>query len=613
MSNKTIILLLAVAAAGTAAAANAISPYNAVRAPEISCDQPSTWRFETSSETDSGRTVFTVRMKSPTPATPPEFDVFFTESGADVHNVWVPYYGESERNRLYCVEWGSVRYTSELGQNYPIACAFNEASESRLTVAASECLRLVRYGITCHSTDALLEGRFRFFSRAEAPRTEYEAKILIDRRRGVFFGDAIADATRWIERTAGLRPCRVPEAAFDPLYSSWYAFWQDVHDKELEEEARMAAALGMKTMILDDGWQKESSKSYYSATGDWMPVASRFPDFRGHVDKVHAAGLKYMLWLSVPFVGNESKAFKRFEGKFLPGDGDVRILDPRFPEVRQYLVDTYVRCVRDWDFDGLKLDFIDSIVLDGADPAEKDGWAGRDVRTVPEAVDRLMKEVYAALTSVKPDVLIEFRQKYTGPAIRQYGNMLRAADCPCDLVGNRRRIADLRLASGGTAVHSDMLVWSRDDTPEDAARSILSAIFGVVQYSMRLATIPPPQKDAIRHWIAFSQEHRETLLKGRFRPYNPELMYPLIEAEGERERIFAVYSPGQLVLLPADKTAYVINATKSAQIAVRQKKTPKSVEVFDTLGKQVLVNPPASMDGCTQFCIPASGYARLEW
>ena len=606
-------MLLAAAVAGIVSAGNAISPRSGAHAPEVCCDKPGTWSFETSFAEDLGRTVFTVRMKSPTPATPPEFDVFFTESGADVHNVWVPFYGESERDRLYCVEWGSVRYTSELGQYYPIACAFNEASESRLTVAASECLRLVRYGITCHSTDALLEGRFRFFSRAEAPRTEYEAKILIDRRRGVFFGDAIADATRWIERTAGLRPCRVPEAAFDPLYSSWYAFWQDVHDKELEEEARMAAALGMKTMILDDGWQKESSKSYYSATGDWMPVASRFPDFRGHVDKVHAAGLKYMLWLSVPFVGNESKAFKRFEGKFLPGDGDVRILDPRFPEVRQYLVDTYVRCVRDWDFDGLKLDFIDSIVLDGADPAEKDGWAGRDVLTVPEAVDRLMKEVYAALTSVKPDVLVEFRQKYTGPAIRQYGNMLRAADCPCDLVGNRRRIADLRLASGGTAVHSDMLVWSRDDTPEDAARSILSAIFGVVQYSMRLATIPPPQKDAIRHWIAFSQEHRETLLKGRFRPYNPELMYPLIEAEGERERIFAVYSPGQLVLLPADKTAYVINATKSGEIMLGQGKPPKSVEVFDTFGNQIEAEPPSLSDATTPISVPASGYARLEW
>ena len=608
-------MLLAAAVAGIASAGNAISPRSGVHAPEVCCDKPGTWSFETSSVVDSGRTVFTVRMKSPTPATPPEFDVFFTESGADVHNVWVPFYGESERNRLYCVEWGSVRYTSELGQNYPIACAFNEAGESVLAVAASECLRLVRYGVTCHSTDALLEGRFRFFSRPEAPRTDYEVKILVDRRRGVFFGDAIAAATRWIEQTAGLRPCRVPEAAFDPLYSSWYAFWQDVHDQELEEEARKAAALGMKTMILDDGWQKESSKSYYSATGDWMPVASRFPDFRSHVDKVHAAGLKYMLWLSVPFVGNESKAFKRFEGKFLPGDGDVRVLDPRFPEVRQYLVDTYVRCVRDWDFDGLKLDFIDSIVLDGADPAEKDGWAGRDVRTVPEAVDRLMKEVYAALTSVKPDVLIEFRQKYTGPAIRQYGNMLRATDCPCDLVGNRRRIADLRLASGGTAVHSDMLVWSRDDTPEDAARSVLNAIFGVVQYSMRLATIPPWQKEAIRHWIAFSQAHRETLLKGKFRPYSPELMYPLIEAEGEGERIFAVYSPGQSVKLPADKTAYVLNATKAGEIVLRMGKPPKSVEVFDTFGER-MGTPPCGFsagEAALALPVPASGYARIEW
>lgn len=80
---------------------------------------------------------------------------------------------------------------------------------------------------------------------------------------------------------------------------------------------------------------------------------------------------------------------------------------------------------------------------------------------------RLVKEVRSALVAVKPDVLLEFRQRYTGPAIRQYGNMLRANDCPSDILGNRRRIIDLRIASGKTAVHSDMLVWS----PVDAGRS----------------------------------------------------------------------------------------------------------------------------------------------
>ena len=135
-------MLLAAAVAGIVSAGNAISPRSGAHAPEIRCDKPGTWSFETSSAVDSGCTVFTVRMKSPTPATPPEFDVFFTESGADVHNVWVPFYGESERDRLYCVEWGSVRYTSELGQNYPIACAFNEAGESVLAVAASGYARI---------------------------------------------------------------------------------------------------------------------------------------------------------------------------------------------------------------------------------------------------------------------------------------------------------------------------------------------------------------------------------------------------------------------------------------------------------------------------------------
>ena len=265
------------------------------------------------------------------------------------------------------------------------------------------------------------------------------------------------------------------------------------------------AALGMKSMILDDGWQKESLRDVYSATGDWMPAKGRFPDFRAHVDAVHAAGIeKYLLWLSVPFVGVESAAYGRFKGKFFRCGKTVGVLDPRFPEVRRYLVDTYVRCVRDWDFDGLKLDFIDAFSVDAEDPAFAEDWKGRDCKTVSEGVERLMEDVRAALVAVKPDVLVEFRQKYIGPGIRPYGNILRATGCPSDLVGNRRRIADLRLTSGGTAVHSDMLVWSPDDTPEDAGRVILNTIFGVVQYSMKLATLPESHRAVIRRWIGFA-------------------------------------------------------------------------------------------------------------
>ena len=49
--------------------------------------------------------------------------------------------------------------------------------------------------------------------------------------------------------------------------------------------------------------------------------------------------------------------------------GRVGTLDPRFPEVREYLVQTYERVIGEWGFDGVKLDFIDCFTLGSHDPA----------------------------------------------------------------------------------------------------------------------------------------------------------------------------------------------------------------------------------------------------
>lgn len=575
---------------------------------QIACEKPAGWQIAVERQSEAPCETFAIRLSSPTPAVPPVFDAFFTCAPRGAHNIWVPMEENSERSRLWASEWGLVRYASELGRNEPLCCAFREDETNALTIACSEAMRRVQYAVTCHSTDTALEGRFRFFTRPEAPRSEYAVTIRID-RRAVFWADAVREGSAWIATTAGLKPCRVPDAAFEPFYSSWYAFWQDVHDDDIVREAKAAAALGMTGAILDDGWQKEKSKTYYSATGDWMPVKSRFPDMRAHVDKVHATGIKnYMLWLSVPFVGNESKAYARFRGKFLRGDGsDTAVLDPRFPEVRQYLIETYVRCVKDWDFDGLKLDFIDSIYTD-RDPAVKDNYAGRDCKTVPEGIDRLLTEVHDRLVAIKPDLLIEFRQRYTGPAIRRYGNLLRATDCPYDILGNRRRIADLRLTAGKTAVHADMLVWHPQDTPEDAARVILDALFGVVQYSMKLATITPAHRDVIRHWIAFTKRHRETLLKGSFTPHHPELMYPAIEAESAAERIVAVYGDGQLVTVNAAKPTYIVNAAAKGSL-VLENASAAQMTIYDTFGNVVRIQ--TLNVGLHRVACPPSGYIAL--
>ena len=575
---------------------------------EVTCENPAGWKFDVKASNDNGRDVVTVKISSPTEATPPKFGVFFRVSGAGVQNVWTSDI-EKEKFQLAPQLWWkwATKYTSQLAQNTPIAVGFNSAGVSPVAIACSEAFNFLEYGLYVDDRTCEIVGRCEFFVQPVAPLKEYEVSVLLD-RRGRNWVDTVKSCTEWVESKNSFTPAHVPESAYDPLYSTWYAYLQDVHDKELEKEAQLAAKLGMKTMILDDGWQKEDSKDFYSKAGDWMPVKSRFPDMKAHVAKVHEAGLKYMLWLAVPFMGNEAQNYNRFKKMFLSDS----VLDPRFPEVREYLLKTYERAVGEWGFDGLKLDFIDCFALPAQDPAIKDNYAGRDYRSLPQAVDRLMKDVLQRLKKINPDVMIEFRQRYMGPAIRQYGNMIRAADTPADPYLNRRRICSLRLTSGKTAVHSDMLVWSKDETPQGAALPILNVLFSTIQYSMILQRVTPEHREVIQHWIKFSQEHRNALLKGDFTPHHPENGFSWVEGEDRKERIIACYAENACVKTgKPDKSVYLVNATGTSAMLVDFAAKPSKIEAFDVFGKSA--GTLEAGEGLVRLPVPSSGYAKITW
>ena len=587
---------------------------------EVTCDDTAGWTFDATASEDAGRDVLTVRIVSPTNALPPRFGVFFRVSGKGVRNVWTADFtrdGSHLRPQLW---WrGTAQQKAHLSNDMPLAVGYDETGVSRAAIACSEAFECVVYGLYADDRTCETVGRCEFFTETAAPRKEYVVKVLFD-RRGKVWSDVVRESADWISSVNGFAAADVPEAAYDPLYSTWYAFLQDVHADELEREAKLAASLGMKTMILDDGWQKNESVDFYSATGDWMPVTNRFPDIRAHVAAVHRAGLKYMVWLSVPHCGDETKAWGRFKDKMLrirgkkTSPGRVGVLDPRFPEVREYLIRTYERVVGEWGFDGLKLDFIDSFTFRDPDLAPAENFRGRDYRSLPEAVNRLMTDVNRRLKAIRPDVLIEFRQPYIGPAVRQYGNMLRAADCPADLTANRRRICDLRLTSGRTAVHSDMLVWSKDETPEGAAQSILNVLFSTIQYSMVLDGLREDHRNVIRHWLEFSQKHREALLKGAFRPHHPENDYTWVEGESADERIVVAYSDDACVKVKAeDKPVYLINATGTNAMLVdfSVSVAPAAIELFDVFGQPF--GTAKAKAGLNRVGVPVSGFARVSF
>lgn len=544
----------------------------------IVSDNPGDWKFTASLETDGGKEIISISMDAPKPCAPARFNVYFTFPQKDVFNFWSP--------DVYCGTHldpfrGRTNASSSLAYRMPLYEYFDDNDTNRLTIACSESFRRVEAALGVMEEDCDICSELRFFREAEAPLSHYETKIMLDGRH-MFWGKTIQDGVKWMMEEKGLQALEAPEAAFEPLYSTWYQFHQNVTDKAVAEECKLAAELGMKTVILDDGWQTEDGNRGYAFCGDWKPTPKKFPDMASHVAAVQKLGMKYMIWYSVPYVGFNSEAYAKFKGKYLYNEHGMGccVLDPRFPEVRKHLVDLYVNALKDWNLDGFKLDFIDSFRFHGEDPAVKENYAGRDIMNLSEAVNVLMKDVSSALRAIKPEVLIEFRQQYIGPAIRQYGNMFRAADCPGNAKDNRMRIASLRLTSGSTAVHSDMLEWNISETPENVGRAIINSIFGVVQYSTMLRTISQEQLDVMRKWMKFASDHRETLLKSEFRPHHPELGYPVIEAESDTELIIAVYQDNAVIdIHRRGKSVYILNASGSDSIVVRCGKKTKTVKV----------------------------------
>ena len=451
------------------------------------------------------------------------------------------------------------------------------------------------------------------FSQPESPLAEYETVIRLD-LRSCFYAESIGDVSDWFAAMEKYQPAAVPETAFDAIYSTWYSYHQNLFDHELEAECALAAQAGLNGVIVDDGWQTDDNNRGYAFCGDWEVTQKRFPDMKAHVAKIHALGMKYMLWYSVPFMGYESKNYSRFAGKFLFNiDGlKTSVLDPRFPKVREFLINTYETAIKEWDLDGFKLDFIDSFRFRGADPAIAENYEGRDILSLPLAVDRLLSDVMARLRKLKPEILIEFRQSYIGPAIRKYGNMFRAGDCPADILLNRVRTLDLRLLSGNTAVHSDMLEWNMSTPVESAALQILNILFSVPQISIRFADLPDDHRKMVRFWLDFARDNKEVLLKGDLIPLHPELNYPLVYARNGEKQVAAVYGAGQVVRInPEQKTCFVINASGEAGLILDLAETPAACSMFETTGGKVA--SPALQKGLNRVDIPASGLLEIRF
>lgn len=554
--------------------------------------------------------LISLRLKADEAWTPSSLTLSWAHPACDIQGSWHP---ANDRNKSFKADWMRT-LRSNAAASAPVYALFNSAGMNRLTFAYSDALNTVHYSGGISEEKADFHCRVQLFAETTTPFREYEATLLVDTREIPYY-ESLQGVQAWWSAMPEYLPAFVPAAAREPMYSTWYSMHQNVTDEQIVAQCRIAKSLGMEAVIVDDGWQTEDNRRGYAYCGDWETYAGKFPDMKRHVDAVHELGMKFILWYSVPFIGKYSQVWHQFKDKILRFNENhgAAVLDPRYPDVREYIIHKYEEAVKNWGLDGFKLDFIDTFY--SPELQLPSTIEGKDYESIPTAVDRLLTDCIGRLRVLNPDIMIEFRQMYIGPAMRKYGNMFRASDCPNDSIQNRVRTLDLRLICGNTAAHADMIMWHAEEPVESAALQLINCLFSVPQVSVLLDKLPADHRAMLAYWLAFWKENRELLLDGQLEPLSPEFLYPQVRSvKGDSGIIVAYYD----AIVPIDLTQpvakwIVVNGRRQEGLYLDVTGMKAATLVIANCCGDIIEESSIQLTtGVHKLAIPASGVATIH-
>lgn len=552
-----------------------------------------------------------IDVEFPQPQVPQKIALCWQVPCVDICSVWGPGIGFS---RFLGYDWSKRVSRSRFAGGAPFYSLISHSDLNRMTVVVSDAETPLEFASGVREETAEIQCELRLFTQPINEISSYHATVRFD-TRPIRYDAALKDATRFLTEQCSYQNAYVPTAATYPMYSCWYSFHQNLNVEEILRQCQLGKAMGMDAVIVDDGWQTDDSQRGYAYCGDWEVCHKKIPDMKEFVDRVHQCGMKFILWYSVPFVGIHSKVYERFSDMFLNGTKDEAgkdwsVLDPRYPEVRQFLTDIYVRAKKEWGLDGFKLDFIDMFQIFPQTKSFDPRW---DTLSLEDGVDKLLADVTTALREIDPEILIEFRQNYYGPAIRKYGNMIRVRDCPNDPLINHVHIADLRMISADTPIHSDMLMWHEHESAEAVAYQIICCLYSVPQISVLLDRLSDEHRKLLKFWMNYWIENREILLFGSFTADAPEHLYAQERCVQGAALIATAYTDPILKIDEQLSSFDFINATKDHRlwIDVGQSLGKRSYIVYDCRGNELEKGQIDLSVGIHGFVVPRSGMLRI--
>jgi len=448
----------------------------------------------------------------------------------DIHGISMP--GKYDNPYLSRIPWNFNKKTSS-HQNFPFLSFINREGMNKLALGVKNP------ALGYHVIGKLDEGneceiKLEIKTIGNILGKSFQPQIFFSWERASWF-EVTKIYSEWTETEREY----IPSYAYEPVFCTWYAVHQELHQNWLEKTALEAYKLGYKTLIVDDGWFTSDTGRGYWYTGDWEACNDVFEDFEAHVRRVQDIGMKYILWIAPFMVGKYSKAYKRFEDLLVAPMESFANLCPQSKSTLEYILEVITKLYKKYHLNGFKFDFIDSLPVEPCTESNHEHFC----ETPGEGVEKILQEIKERLSNLGNNTsLIEFRQRYATPIMRRYSTAFRALDAPLDFDTNRRRIINLRSFTGRFPVYSDPIYWHKGEFLSNIALHFISCIFSVPMLSVDLLEISEDEKKIISFWTNFSRENREILLLGKLIPIFAGGDFSGVCSIHNRRRILAFYN-----------------------------------------------------------------------
>ena len=342
----------------------------------------------------------------------------------------------------------------------------------------------------------------------------------------------------------GRRHAAPPKWATEPQFCTWYCYLEHINEDLILRSARKCRDLGIGVFVIDAGWDARPGGWWgdldNGTIGDFLPASDRFPDLAGTVKKMRDMGLRVILWTAPFWQARQSRIYleKTKDWHVWTDEGERYELCPKHPGTRKLFRERFERIARDFGVDGMWLDVADSV------PEKCVAKHEHLDQTMGEAWMDCMLALHDGLRAVNPEAITEARILHANINGKAALDVVQCGDSPETYEMIRLANIHIRPWAYDVVLKTDPAIWPKNSDAATVGKYLATIVCsGVPDLSVDFLTATDQELKMTKSWLAFYNEHKKTLLKGKFKLFGADYGIPDMALIGDREAVVYMKNP----------------------------------------------------------------------